>query len=391
VTPRTRPIIILLFGFVLLGMPSAVLGVAWPSMAEELDRGLGDLGMITIAMGASYGLVSFGIGSLTKRFPAGRLVVGAAVAAAVSLMVLGVSDVWWVILVAAVPLGFSGGAIDSVGNAFVAVRHGPRAMGGIHAAFGLGSMIAPLFMTVLFALGLPWRIGFVVLAILEVVLAVAFAVVAGSVRMPMEGSRDRPRRLGRRRLLGMSVWAFFIYAGVEGSTGLWAFTLLTEGQGMSDNVAGLSVAAYWGALFLARLVIGVVGDRFPLDSTLSASVIAVVVGLGLMWWNPVSWVSVLGLIVAGFANGPVFPFEVLLTARRFGTEFTPWAVGYQLSAATVSIALVPAMIGVAVNLNGAIVIAPLLTVLAVVMAISVEILRLLSHRDVEGRESTASS
>jgi len=381
VNARTRSIVVLIYGFVLLGMPSATLGVAWPSMADSLSRGLGDLGMITIAIGVSYGLVSVAIGWITKRFPAGRLLVVATLGATASLVVFAVADAWWWYLIAAIPLGVAGGSIDAVGNAYVAVRHGPRAMGAIHAAFGFGAMLAPLFMTVLFSLGLSWRIGFVVLAVAELALAGALWWVAGTIRLPMEGLKEAPKRLGRKRLLGMSIWVFFIYAGVEGSTGLWAFTLLTEGQGLSETVAGVAVAAHWAALFVSRLAIGVLGDRLPANRTLTLSVAGIAAGLWLIWWNPVAWVSVAGLIFAGFANGPVFPFEVLLTARRFGEQFTPWAVGYQLSAATFAIAIGPAVIGVLVNARGPLVIAPILAGLAVVMAASVEGLRVMSQRD----------
>jgi len=381
VNAKTRSIVVLIYGFALLGMPSATLGVAWPSMADSLSRSLGDLGMITIAIGASYGLVSLAIGWITKRFPAGRLLVVATLGAAGSLVVFAVADGWWWYLLAAVPLGVAGGSIDAVGNAYVAVRHGPRAMGAIHAAFGFGAMLAPLFMTILFSLGLSWRIGFVVLAVAELVLSGALWWVAGTIRLPMEGLKEAPKRLGRRRLLGMSIWVFFIYAGVEGGTGLWAFTLLTEGQGLSETVAGVAVAAHWAALFVSRLAIGVLGDRLPANRTVTLSVVGIAAGLWLMWWDPAPLVSIAGLVLAGFANGPVFPFEVLLTARRFGEQFTPWAVGYQLSAATFSIAIVPAVIGLFINARGPLVIAPILAVLAVVMAASVEGLRVMSQRD----------
>jgi fucose permease len=337
--------------------------------------------MITITIGTNYGLVSLAIGWITKRFPAGRLLVVATLGAAGSLVVFAVADGWWWYLLAAVPLGVAGGSIDAVGNAYVAVRHGPRAMGAIHAAFGFGAMLAPLFMTILFSLGLSWRIGFVVLAVAELVLSGALWWVAGTIRLPMEGLKEAPKRLGRRRLLGMSIWVFFIYAGVEGGTGLWAFTLLTEGQGLSETVAGVAVAAHWAALFVSRLAIGVLGDRLPANRTVTLSVVGIAAGLWLMWWDPAPLVSIAGLVLAGFANGPVFPFEVLLTARRFGEQFTPWAVGYQLSAATFSIAIVPAVIGLFINARGPLVIAPILAVLAVVMAASVEGLRVMSQRD----------
>jgi fucose permease len=380
VTTNRRSLIVLVLGFTLLGMPGATLGVAWPSMADDLARSLGDLGVLTIVTGSAYAVMSLASGNLSRRFSAGRMLVGAAAAAAVALALYSIADAWWLLIVASVPLGASGGAIDAIGNSFVAVRRGPRSMGAIHAAFGFGSMLAPLAMTGLIAIGAPWRVGFAFLAGAEVILAIGYLTIQTVIRMPMEGRSERPRRIGRIRVLAMSVWVFFIYAGVEGSTGLWAFTLLTEGQGIDDTIAGLAVAAHWGALFASRLLIGIRGDRMPLDATITASVLGIGVGLAMLWWNPAPWVAIAGLVFAGFANGPVFPFEVMLTSRRFGAEFTPWAVGYQLAAATAAIAIVPALIGLVVNARGPLAIAGVLALLSLVMIASVETLRVISTR-----------
>jgi fucose permease len=375
---RTRSLVVLTYGFVILGMPGSALGVAWPSMARDLSRDLGDLGLLTMVMGASYALVSLVSGSLTKRFRAGAMLVVAAGVAGVGLIVFAGGQ-WWVwFVVASVPLGLASGMIDSVGNAFVAVKRGTRAMGFIHAGFGFGAMAAPLMVTGLLAVGLSWRWGFAVLAAGEFLLALAYLSIASTVRMPMEGRSDRPVRLGRKRLLGVSVWAFFIYAGVEGSMGFWAFTFLVEGQGVAATVAGLAVAAHWGALFASRLMLGFIGDRLPYNAAITASAGGIVLGLALMWWNPAAWLSILGLVLAGFASGPMFPLEVLLTSGRFGSEFTPWAVGFQLSAATAAIAVIPAGIGILVNAYGPLVIGPVFVVLALVMFVSVEALRIMT-------------
>ena len=378
---KQRSLFVLIYGFALLGMPGSALGVAWPSMAEELSRGLGDLGTLTIVIGISYAIVSFAGGTLTKRIPAGPLLVGSAILGVLSLGVFAGAHAWLWYVAAAIPLGISGGMLDSIGNGFVAVNRGARAMGFLHAAFGFGAMIAPLMISALFALGLSWRFGFVALSAANVLLAVAFASVASIIRMPMQGRSGHPRRHGRRRLLSLSVWTFFVYAGVEGSTGFWAFTLLTEGQGVSSTVAGVALAGHWGALFLSRVVIGIAGDRVAPNTTITASVLGIAAGLALLWWNPAVWVAIVGLIVAGFASGPVFPLEVLLTTGRFGEEFTPWAVGYQLSAAMVAIAVIPALIGLLVNTSGPLTIAPMLFLLAVVMVVSVEALRVATQAE----------
>ena len=100
VTPRIRSIVVFLYGFLLLGMPGSALGVAWPSAAEELGRALGDLGLLTLVMGLAYGAASAATGSLTRRFPAGGLLVFAALAGATSLAILALGDAWWLLVAA---------------------------------------------------------------------------------------------------------------------------------------------------------------------------------------------------------------------------------------------------------------------------------------------------
>jgi fucose permease len=386
-TRRTVPVLVI--GFTLLGMPGAALGVAWPDMADALGRSLGDLGVLTLASGVAYATMSLSSGTLSKRYPAGRLLVITAFFGGIGLLGYAVADSWTIVVLSSVPIGIAGGSLDSLGNAFVAVERGPREMGAIHAAFGFGAMIAPLAMTALFALGLSWRVGFGALAVAQVLLGAALVLVAASIRMPMEGRTDRARSSGSRNLLGMSVWTFFIYAGVEGSVGLWAFTLLTEGQGVDETVAGVAVAAHWGALFASRVLIGIAGDRVPINAVIRASVVGLAVGLALLWWDPTVAVAIFGLVFAGFCSGPVFPLEVLETTPRFGAEFTPWAVGYQLAAATVSIAIIPASIGLLVNQFGPLVIGAVLAVLSLVVVASTETLRRMSPGGRRSAESLA--
>lgn len=373
-----RPVFVLLFAFVLLGMPNAALSVVWPSMADELGRNLGDLGILMATSGVTYGIVSLSSGSLTKRVRAGLLLALAVSAGTFALAVIAFTDSWVLLVLVAIPLGFSGGAIDSIGNGYVAVYRGPRAMGLIHAAFGLGSMIAPIMVTVLVAAGLSWRVGFVILAVAEGLLATAFFVTRSQIRMPMEGRSDRAVREGRKRLLAASVWLFFVYAAIEGSIGTWLFTLMSEGQGISETVAGAAVALHWAGLFASRLGVGIAGGRVRIDRTVTLSVIGLAVGVVMVWWNPSTVVVVVGAVVAGVASGPVFPLQMNLNKPRFGSDFTPWAVGYQLTAVTVAVAFIPIVIGAAVNRWGADAIGPALIVLAVAVVVSNEVLRVLS-------------
>ncbi len=364
--------------FILLGVPMAAMGVAWPSAADDLGRTIGELGLVTFAFGAGYTLSTLISGELTRRFTTGPLLVVAAFAAAGSLAALTLTSVWALFLVAMLLLGIAGGLLDSVVNAYVAVHRGARSMGIIHTAFGIGSAIGPLFVTALIAAGLSWRVAFSSLAAAYLFLAAALLMTIGALDSTNRRHGDRPTVDGKGGVLALSVTVFFLYAGVAAGTGAWTFSLLTEGRGISTAVAGIAVAGYWGAMTASRFTLGVLGDRIDPRRALTASGVATVAALLVFWLASPSWVGVAALVFSGFAHGSVFPLEILLTARRFGPVYTPWAVGYEIAGANVGVAVVAGTIGLLVTRWDISIVAPVLFFVAVMLLVSIEALRLRS-------------
>ena len=171
-----------------------------------------------------------------------------------------------------------------------------------------------------------------------------------------------------------------MYAGVELGTGQWAYTLLTEGRGVSTAAAGVAVTAFWAGLTVSRLALGVIGHRVAIQRLLGGSSLLVLLGVVAFWLNPVEWVGLLGLVVMGLALGPIFPLQTTLTPSRVGVAYTPTAVGYQLAAATVGAAVIPGGLGIVVSRFGLEVVGVVLMVTAVLLAGSIELLRRLSAR-----------
>ena len=364
--------------FVLLGMPMAAIGVAWPSAADDLGRPLADLGLITFAYGAGYTVSTLANGELTRRFTAGPLLIVAALASSLSLAAFALSSTWLLFLGAGFMLGLAGGVLDSGVNAYVAVHRGARAMGIVHTGFGIGSTIGPLFVTALLALGVSWRVAFGSLAVADLLLAIAFLATISAVEGNVGSIGHRPSIGGNRLVLGLSVAVFFLYAGVAAGTGAWTFSLFTEGRGISDGVAGIAVAGYWAGMTVARIALGVFGDRVDPNRVLTFSGFATVASLALVWLAPTPWLGIVGLVASGVSHGAVFPLEILLTPRRFGAAFTPWAVGYEIAGANVGVALLSGSIGLLVGRFGIEVVAPALVLLAVLFWAAIEVLRIRS-------------
>jgi len=366
--------------FVALGMPKSAFGVAWPSVASDFGRPVADLGLVIAVYVVGYFIAAAATGWLTRRFSVGALLMFASALATLSLIGYATAPAWLWLLVAVIGLGLAGGVIDAGVNAVVAVHHGARAMGMLHAGFGIGATLGPLIMTTLIETDSSWRLGFVLLAVAQGVLALLYVRtrLEWNVRVdPADGSSTaRPDRRGQ---MWGALIMFALYAGVEVGTGQWAYTLLTEGRGMSTVAAGGAVTAFWAALTMSRLGLGVIGHRVSIHRLLWGSSVLVLIGAGMLWSNPTEWAGPAALVVMGLALGPIFPLQTTLTPNRVGAAFTPTAVGYQLAAATVGAAAIPGGLGLLVAQRGLEVVGFVLMVATVLLVGSIEMLRRLGQ------------
>lgn len=144
---------------------------------------------------------------------------------------------------------------------------------------------------------------------------------------------------------------FFLYTGVEVGTGQWAFTLLTESRGLGTTAAGTWVAIYWGGLTLGRFGFGVVGERLAPSRILGGSMLVSLLGLGLLWSDPIG-IGAVGLPIAGLGFAAVFPTLVSLTPARIGRLRSTRSMGSQLAAANLGAAGVPWLLGLVAEDHG---------------------------------------
>jgi len=376
------PLALSIAAFVLLGMPKSAFGIAWPSVAGDFGRSVADLGLVIAVYMVGYFVASVATGSLMRRFELGSLLVATAGLATVGLVGYATVQRWMWLLVSAAGLGLAGGFIDAGINAVVAVRHGARAMGMLHGGFGIGATLGPLMMTTLIETEASWRIGFAALAVGQGFLAMLFVRTRTGWKITVDSvDAARTLRSDRRGVLWGALTVFALYAGVEVGTGQWAYTLLTEGRIMSTVAAGAAVTAFWAALTLSRLALGAIGHRVSIHRLVGSSSLLVLVGVGALWLDPVTWAAPAGLVVMGFALGPIFPLQTTLTPSRVGVGYTPTAIGYQLAATTVGAAVIPGGLGILVARLGLEVVGVVLVVTAALLAGSLEVLRRSSRRN----------
>ncbi len=359
-------------GFISLGLPDGLLGVAWPSMAVTLDQPIGALGTIAPFFMAGFLVSSIFSGRLLARLGVGRLLALSCLTTATALLGFAVAP-WLGLLFMAVLLGAGGGAIDAGLNAYAAVRFSPRVMQWLHACYGIGATAGPALMTALLVAQRPWQLGYVMVAVGQLFLALCF--ILNRRRMEAgDANRDAEeptpsvglRAALRRPIVWLSMLVFIVYTGFEVAVGQWSYTLLTIGRGVAPEVAGQWVTLFWGALTVGRILAGLFGHRLtPVmqlwGGAIGAAIGAVLIGLGS---GPVANVS--GLVLAGLSLAPIFPALIATTTERVGRSYAPDTIGLQVAAANIGAAGIPWLIGQAVEATTVNVIGICLVIAAVV-------------------------
>ncbi|MET8524907.1 MFS transporter [Micromonospora sp. NPDC005172] len=384
--PRAALLLLAYLAFVSLGLPDGLLGVGWPSIRGDFGVPTEAVGLLLAAGTVGYLTSSVLAGFTLARLGVGALLAGSTLLASLALTGYALSPGLAVIVGCALLLGLGSGAIDSGLNAYAAGAFGPRHMNWLHAFFGLGVAIGPLIMTAALSAGLAWRWGYGIVAAAQLALASAFALTVRAWRRsdPASGSvTETPEAVPPVRVPILTtlrlpvVWsgtlAFALYVAIEVSAGLWAFLLLTQGRGLSAAVAGGCVSAYWGSLFVGRVVQGVVAERLGPRLVLRVSLAGMAVGAALVAVPGSAVLAVLGLVVVGFAAAPVFPLLTLTTPERVGAAHADRAIGLQIGAAGLGAALVPAGLGVLISTVSVQVLGPALVVLSLALIVLYEL------------------
>ncbi len=335
--------------FFMLGMPHALLGVAWPQIRLGFGLPVDALGNLTILSTIAGALACF-TNAYAIRLGTRRLLVAALGLLTLALVLFAVSGNFVFLIIAAIPLGYSMGTIDTTCNRYVALHYPSRYLVWMHCAWGAGAFVAPYIMTYAIAALHMWRYGYGFVAVLTVGVAVLLFVCRKGWDVTHNSKQsDGVRHAKDYTLRNLPPWlnmaTYFLGSGSEYTITLWLVTLLIESRGVDTVTAGVSVSLYFAAVVVTRLVLGplteVIGNRK-----------AVLIGIGLALAGGVALtfgssgiLSYVGICLMGSGLSTIFPCTTYETPRRFGERTTQWLMGLQIGCSSVGMLIMPPIVG----------------------------------------------
>jgi len=361
----TTPLIL----FIALGLPAGAVGVAWPHMRASLGAPLAGLGLLLAAWTIAYFVASASSGAGIARFGTSVLLLCGCVLAGAGALGLALSSRWWMIPLAAVPLGTGSGFIDAAVNAHASLNRGVRYMGWLHASWALGATLGPQAIVVSLISTGSWRAAFVAMAVAFLGIGLVVASRREDWAGPVGHETPQPQvgqsaGVGYRRALLLLAGLFFLGAGLEGTAGDWSYTQLTVGRSLATGLASTSASLFWAGLAGGRVGLGLFGNRVTPNRLLDVGFVAAVLAALGFWLAPPLVAAFIALPILGIAVSLIFPLLLSLTPERVGAVMTTHTVGYGLAAGNIGAGAIPAVTGLLLQSAGVLALGPLLVVMS---------------------------
>ena len=351
---HTFPILVAYLIFIVIGIASGLLNIAWTYM--QTTFGVSHDSLAALAPAAMLGglFAAFLNGSLIGRFSIGPVLVGGMVFAGLGLLGYAIAPIWIILLAVAFFTSIGKGTVDASLNNFFSYNYGTSEMNWLHASWGIGLTIAPAVVTY-FVLdqGGAWQTSYIVVAMIVLLLGLTILLTLPrwQIKTRIDKSKNEVHRAPMRESLQRPIVLFgllffFVYGGIEIGAGQLANTLLIEARNLPQEIASNWISAYWGSFTIGRILMGLLAIRLGDKTLLSISFISSVLGALLLFLNLNEALSFIGFLGVGFGLAAIFPILISQTTERVGPQHAANVIGFQVGCAGLGGAVLTGMGGI---------------------------------------------
>jgi len=336
--------------FICLGLSIGLVGPTLPSLANQTQTLVGDLGAVFTASAIGALLGTLLGGRLFDRVRGHRALGIAQLASAALIALYPVIPSAWILLVIVVGKGLTDGFINTGANTLLVWTHKEKSspyMNALHFFFGLGAFLAPILVAQVIDIPGGYRYAFWVLAAFSGLAGLAILVQKKNPRHEQAAAaEEKGARINYGVVIAAMLFLFF-YVGAEIAFSGWIYTYALTLNLADEMTAAYLTSAFWLTFTLGRLTSIPLAMRFKPQQLIAAALAGCLAVLGAAFViQPSSAFAWILAMVLGFCMAPVWPSgftlagqSVRLTSRvsgfillgdSLGFMVLPWVVGQVL-------------------------------------------------------------
>ncbi len=343
---------ILYLGFISIGIPDQILGVAWPSMRQDFTKPIEAAGIIVSTITIFTILSSFLSPFFIKKFKTNTILTFSTFLIIIALTGFTIAPNWIILLLFCIPMGLGAGTVDASLNNYASKNFDARNLNWLHASWGIGATIGPMIMT--FALTFnSWKFGYILISCLLFIFYLTFIFTKNLWIEEKEEhtQKEKEKTVNLKEVLKLkpilSMLFFFLYAALEVGVGLWGATVLIESRNFSPLASGTLITAYWASLTVGRFLTGVIANKFKTDNIITTGLALGLFGM-ILFCTHNFILNAIALMIFGLGISGLFPCMMSIGSKRFGETFDILC-GFQVGFASIGVCTLPSLIGVIIN------------------------------------------
>lgn len=323
---------------------------AWGALSDQ------QYGLLFFPMVGAAILTSLKVGQWARMFGRARLyylglgsdIVYFLLLLAVTLSAGNAGQAFLVLVTANLFLGAGFGLLVSTLNILVLDLYPQKrdaALTGLHALLGIGAASAPLIVNYSYQThGWQFAVVFPIVALATVMTISSATKVTASVTsdrgQTQEGLGDARLAAGAKAFLGIVV----LYGIVEAVVGNWSVSYLTEEKALTVQLATRSLAFFWLAMTIGRVVASIISTKIDASILYQLSPPVMAGSLLLVVFSRASGLMPVFYLAVGLACSYFFPLSISLSTRFYG-ESKDSLSGYMVGSLMLGIGIGSSLVG----------------------------------------------
>ena len=357
-------LIVIYLIFISLGLPDSFIGSCWPTISEyfKISRDFqGIFSLIVSFFTIASSFLTIKLTKYLKNYGVIAISIGLTIS---GLIIIGFSDNYYLLLLAAIPLGFGGGAIDSILNSYVSLHYKAIHLNFLHAFWGIGAFISPLIIGSFIVDPRGFKDAAFVLSIIQTtILIITLSTLVLWVKVDKiynidsrnttnsENNKENIGFFNTFKLRGVifACITFFSYTAIESLAYSWFTSLCVFGMNIDNDIASKYLSLFYIAISLGRVISGLLSIKIKDKNLIRIGEGILLIGIILLTFKFNFVFMPIALFIIGLGCGPIYPSIVHSTVDKFTSKYSSAVMSIQIGFAYMANISVAPLFGILGN------------------------------------------